>query len=238
MGIDFILFMVFRFIFLIPIRIIYGFIKHFIYIFIKQSILFMKRNTLLTLLSLLTLYFLPESANAQVTIGAGTPPHPGAVLELVSNTHLGLLMPRISLTDAGDWGLEGSPANGMTVYNDSPSTANNLSGKGIYIWTDGRWSPSFESSAQPACAGAPSIGTIHVSNASPAKNIAFQAWVDPVADNTTQYIWTTTGVPKMGYSNTNIISLAGLASGSLTISVNAVNSCGRSTSQSITIKIQ
>lgn len=198
----------------------------------------MKKNILLTLLSLFTLYFLPEKASAQVTIGAGTPPHPGAVLELVSNTNLGLLMPKVSLTNAGDWGLEGSPANGMTIYNDSPSTANNLSGKGIYIWTDGRWLPSYESSSQPACTGVPSIGPIQLSNASPAPNIVFQAWVDPVSDNGTQYIWNTTGVPKMGYSNTNIISLAGLASGDLTISVNAVNTCGKSTPQSITIKIQ
>jgi hypothetical protein len=174
-------------------------------------------------------------SKAQVTIGAGREPHLGAVLELESQTNHGLLLPYISLNDAGIWQLAGLPVEGMAVYNPDSSTANNLKGKGFYVWVGDRW----RIAQQEVCEGAPSVGTVSVSRTEATVNEIFQAWVDPSA-KTAQYIWTITGTATVvGYSNTNIISLAGTKAGNAEIKVTVVNACGTATapvSQSVTIK--
>jgi hypothetical protein len=160
---------------------------------------------------------------AQVTIGAEREPHAGAVLELVSQNTYGLLLPRLSLTHASIWGLGGTPVEGMTVYNESASTANNLKGKGIYVWTEGAW----RTTHQMPCAAAPTVGAISLSNEKPLKNVMFQAWVAPV-EGAIHYIWEILGVGMVGYSNTHIISLASSLTGNYVITVKAVNACGES----------
>jgi hypothetical protein len=158
---------------------------------------------------------------AQVTIGADREPHPGAILELESNHTHGLLLPRLSLSNASTWGLGGNPVEGMTVYNENASTANNLKGKGIYVWTEGAW----RIAGQMPCAAAPVVGAISLSNNTPSKNVMFQAWVDPV-EGAIQYVWETVGTGMTGYSNTHVISLASSTAGNFVIKVKAVSACG------------
>ncbi|MDR2854020.1 MAG: hypothetical protein LBV31_01800, partial [Prevotellaceae bacterium] len=83
--------------------------------------------------------------NAQVTIGSGTPPHAGALLELTNATAAtngystkGLLLPRVALSNAtaalpGD----AATAKGMVVYNITEDPENGLT-EGLYIWTEER----------------------------------------------------------------------------------------------------
>lgn len=83
---------------------------------------------------------------AQVKIGDNpTTINPGSVLELES-TNKGLLMPRISLTNTTTWGLLGTAAAGMHVYNTNAGiTSTNasyptLSAKvGEYYWDGTGW---------------------------------------------------------------------------------------------------
>ena len=84
--------------------------------------------------------------NAQVTIGADTVPHPGAVLDLHSTTQ-GLLMPRVALSDVAVFGLAGtaSTAVGMMVYNTNASISNGQ-GVGAYVWDGNSWKVSAGSS--------------------------------------------------------------------------------------------
>jgi hypothetical protein len=83
---------------------------------------------------------------AQVKIGDNpTTINAGSVLELES-TNKGLLMPRISLTNTTTWGLQGTPAAGMHVYNTNTGiTSSNmnyptLTAKiGEYYWDGTGW---------------------------------------------------------------------------------------------------
>lgn len=174
-------------------------------------------------------------SKAQVTIGAGREPHPGAVLELESQTNHGLLLPYISLNDAGTWQLGGEQIEGMAVYNETSSTSNKLKGKGFYVWVENKW----RIAQQPTCEGTPSVGTVSVSRTDASVNEIFQAWVNPSAE-AAQYIWTITGTATVvGYSNTNVISLAATKTGNANISVTVVSTCGTtamSAAQSVTIK--
>ena len=83
------------------------------------------------LMSMLTL-------NAQVTIGKNVPPDSSAVLDLQSNGNLGMLLPRVVLTDT----LSPSPlkANvpGMMVYNTNTSADGKVVA-GVYINDGQRW---------------------------------------------------------------------------------------------------
>jgi hypothetical protein len=183
---------------------------------------------------LLFLFSCLPNAKAQVTIGADRAPHPGAVLELESQSNHGLLLPKISLADASVWGLKGTPVEGMAVYNDNPSVFGSLKGKGFYVWAENKWHVA----QQWPCTGAPDTGKISTGKTNIPANEVFQLWVDPVA-NASQYIWQTAGsATVVGYSNTNVISMAGLQAGSVTVSVKAVNICGTGNTQSINLTIQ
>jgi hypothetical protein len=192
-----------------------------------QYPLLMKRNVLI-LKILLLIAFLSE---AQVTIGIDREPHPGAILELESHSNRGLLLPYISLSDAKAWSLQGEAVEGMAVYN----TSNLLKGKGFYVWIEGQWCIA----QQTSCQGTPSIGTISVSSTDIPVNVIFQALVDP-SDGAVQYIWMVSGSADLvGYSNTNVISLAGTKAGYAEIKVKAVYACGTTATsepQTITIK--
>ncbi|MDR1877790.1 MAG: hypothetical protein LBQ84_09225 [Flavobacteriaceae bacterium] len=183
------------------------------------------------LVSLVLLLFCKVNIKAQVTIGSGRASHPGAVLELESQGNQGLLLPVISLTNASNWKLGGTSVEGMVVYN---TAADRLKGKGLYIWTGSEWKETH----QITCSGVPNVGAITISKNNVSKNEVFQAWVAPVT-GTTQYIWDLTGgVSAVGYSNTNIISLAGLSAGTVKISVKAINPCGEGATQTATVTIK
>jgi hypothetical protein len=80
------------------------------------------------------------SAKAQVTIGANTDPHSGAVLDLQSTTQ-GLKLPTVALdNDLTNFKLTLSGtstkanAKGMYVYN-----TNTAIGEGVYVWDGNQW---------------------------------------------------------------------------------------------------
>jgi hypothetical protein len=81
--------------------------------------------------------------NAQVAIGAGTGvdngPHSGAVLEL-DGSKGGLLLPKVSITDAGIFQLAGNEEDGigMLVYNTNETITGGY-GKGVYVWDGENW---------------------------------------------------------------------------------------------------
>ncbi|GHV20773.1 hypothetical protein FACS189428_0210 [Clostridia bacterium] len=85
------------------------------------------------------------SMNSQVLIGSqlegADNPTPGSILDLQSDGSLGLLMPSVTLEKATQWApVTGSAVEGMTVFNNSNSVADGLTGKGIYVWANNEWS--------------------------------------------------------------------------------------------------
>ena len=74
-----------------------------------------KQFAMIAFLLAVTLFGAP--LKAQVTIGSQTPPDPNAVLELVSNTKLGLLLPRLNLKATNDPSPMTGNVKGMLVYN-------------------------------------------------------------------------------------------------------------------------
>jgi hypothetical protein len=77
----------------------------------------MNLRTLLRTTLCLLMLFASVHSFAQVKIGDNpTTINPGSVLELES-TNKGLMMPRIALTNTTTWGLLGTAAAGMHVYN-------------------------------------------------------------------------------------------------------------------------
>jgi len=95
------------------------------------------------LLSTLTL-------KAQVTIGENQEPDPAAVLDLQSKGNLGLLLPRVALTDTLRTGSANPVANvkGMFVYNTNASADGQVV-EGIYYNDGNRWWPANDGVAGP-----------------------------------------------------------------------------------------
>ncbi|MGA0560304.1 hypothetical protein ACO2Q8_26810 [Larkinella sp. VNQ87] len=97
-------------------------------------------------LLIVTLVIGAVTAQAQVKVGNNpTTINGGSLLELES-TNKGLLMPRISLTNTTTWGLTGTPAAGMHVYNTNTgitSTNSNyptlVAKIGEYYWDGTGW---------------------------------------------------------------------------------------------------
>jgi hypothetical protein len=172
--------------------------------------------------------------HSQVVIGdtrAGEP-EKGVLLELRPNDKSGgLLMPRVALTLDTDWApIKGSPANGMTVYN----TANTLKGKGLYVWTDGRWSPV----AVPPCNSAPETPVLHVNGPFAdqiERYVPFLVYVES-PDPDALYEWI---LPDelTGSSESDIITIVGIVSGEYAIRVKAINDCGVSNEASYAVTI-
>jgi hypothetical protein len=96
----------------------------------------MKQKLFFLMLTLIMLSV--ASVQAQVTIGADTPPHSAAILDLQSTT-LGLKLPTVPLGDVSVFQLSETLTNaeGIMVYNSSEETIGG-SGKGIYVW-EGGW---------------------------------------------------------------------------------------------------
>jgi hypothetical protein len=105
------------------------------------------------MLLMLTFFFLSAaSMNAQVTIGSEENPHPGAIMDLRSDS-LGLLFPKVSLSDVSTFQSEGDPddAIGMTIYNTNSNTDNGY-GMGLYCWDGSNWS-MVGKKTDPGCSG-------------------------------------------------------------------------------------
>jgi len=79
--------------------------------------------------------------SAQVTIGAQEAPDPSAVLDLRSNNKLGLLLPRVELTDTLVAAPVTSPKQGLFVYNTNTSVDGKVS-EGVYYYDGRRWWPT------------------------------------------------------------------------------------------------
>jgi hypothetical protein len=181
------------------------------------------------------------SIGAQVIIGPTGNElfHEAAMLELRANGERGgLLMPQVELQSASRWEpLLGSASNGMTVYNTFNTTQNGLSGKGVYVWTDGHWYP-IVSSSEP-CLAPPKTPVLAV-NGLEANNMIdeFKPFMASVSnpEPATLYIWE---LPAglMGHSSTNVITIVGHKPGAYTIKVRATNECGASSESSHTLTI-
>ncbi|MDR0547316.1 MAG: hypothetical protein LBG77_07020, partial [Dysgonamonadaceae bacterium] len=78
----------------------------------------------------------------QVRIGDNADPHQGAILDLTNASNLGMLLPRVSLSDVSVWSLTGNPADGtaMVVYNTNNSVIGG-NGSGVYVWDGSAWKP-------------------------------------------------------------------------------------------------
>lgn len=103
----------------------------------------MKNNFLLRISSFIVfaIFFTAfNSAYAQVTIGAGSPPDEQAVLDLQSSGKLGLLMPRVQLTAADDPApFTATLTPGMSVYHTGPVSGGNTLAAGTYTWDGVQW---------------------------------------------------------------------------------------------------
>lgn len=88
---------------------------------------------------LLVCAFGSAELSAQVKIGDTTASHDGAALHLESQDKWGLLLPRLELSDAAVWALNGTAVDGMMVFNTGASTSAGLAGKGVYVWYGNAW---------------------------------------------------------------------------------------------------
>jgi hypothetical protein len=178
-------------------------------------------------------------ANAQVIMGSTDPVHEGALLELRTNGQTGgLLLPKVELTSATVWApVDGTPTNGMSVYNIHNTTQNELAGEGVYVWTNDRW---YLTASQP-CTSLPQLPVLAVKGLDAGNKIdAFKPFLAYVSNPEpgVSYEWT---LPAglIGYSNSNVITIVGSSLGTYDITVQATNECGSSNLQTrttVTIK--
>ena len=75
---------------------------------------------------------------SQVTIGVNQAPDPSAVLDLQSKGNLGLLLPRVALTDTAAATPLAEPVKGMFVYNTNTSADGKVI-EGVYYNDGNRW---------------------------------------------------------------------------------------------------
>lgn len=101
-------------------------------------------NTMKKLFLSLTLIFAltaVSNLDAQVTIGSNAEPNSNAVLDLISNTNKGMLLPRVALTATNDFAPLAAHVAGMTVYNTA--TNNTVAGyevsPGLYYNDGVKW---------------------------------------------------------------------------------------------------
>jgi hypothetical protein len=88
-------------------------------------------------------FFLTSAIFAQIKIGNNpTTINAGSVLE-VESTNKGLLFPRVSLSSTTTWGLAGTAAAGMSVYNTNAAIAGTApyptTGAGLYYFDGTGW---------------------------------------------------------------------------------------------------
>lgn len=103
-------------------------------------------------LLLITTSAIAFGAVAQVKIGhnAETAINAGAIIELsnditaTATTWKALVLPYVdfsktSFTDNTNWGIAGTPASGVVVYNTGIRNTDGFKGPGVYIWDDNKW---------------------------------------------------------------------------------------------------
>jgi|GEM_PF-4027991 len=155
----------------------------------------MNRYKLFQLLLLLGVINIGRAySQVKVTDGTTGAPVDGAVLELES-ANKGLLLPRVSLTDATVWGLNGSTVKtaGMMVYNTNTSTDNGLYGQGMYMWqttSTGPWAKMPAKSDLSVTAAGISLRKTNVQSYAPGT-------VQPVLWSSADYIRQQSATPLM-----------------------------------------
>ncbi|GIV41028.1 MAG: hypothetical protein KatS3mg034_0338 [Vicingaceae bacterium] len=97
----------------------------------------MKKNIFLILFAYLPLLMMGQGIGINPS---GAAPAGDAGLD-VNFTDKGLLIPRVSLTNTGTYGLAGGgPTTSMLVYNTNNSIAGTgAAGTGFYFWNGSRW---------------------------------------------------------------------------------------------------
>ncbi len=89
------------------------------------------------------LIMVATNLQSQVVIGKDKTPHTGSVLEVNNNsTNKGILLPKVSLTATGIWGLAGTDAaeKGMVVFNTNKTiSGSGANGEGLYYWNGAKW---------------------------------------------------------------------------------------------------
>jgi hypothetical protein len=162
------------------------------------------------------------SVNAQVTIGANTDPHSGAVLDLQS-TMQGLKLPTVSLGSLTTFGLPlsgtstAANAKGMYVYNTNTTT-----GEGTYLWDGSQWL------LVKSTVGAKPVTGITITAAGGAASILYNATlqltatVAPSDASNQEVIW---GIAE-GFGNASVDAtglVSGIKAGHVMISATASN---------------
>jgi hypothetical protein len=105
---------------------------------IKNEQLKMNMRNRIMLLLLLAAVWTCQSIQAQVTMGGGTPPKAGAILDLNSTTKGGLLLSNVDITDLGKIPV------GTTIFPGITAGMKNREPKSTRVWTS-----SFETNNNP-----------------------------------------------------------------------------------------
>ncbi len=111
---------------------------------LKTYNLKIKMKTTKILISIcVALIMVATNLQSQVVIGKDKTPHTGSVLEVNNNsTNKGILLPKVSLTATGTWGLAGTDAaeKGMVVFNTNKTiSGTGANGEGLYYWNGVKW---------------------------------------------------------------------------------------------------
>jgi hypothetical protein len=153
---------------------------------------------------------------AQVTIGAGTPPHDFSVLELISNGKMGLRMPMLTTSDRNDMtnsaefqAVKATLARGLTIFNTTSDC--------LEFWNGAEWI-SMCTDTTPPCS-VPDPASVSPSTETPVSatiNTDFTLGAVSVSytsgSPTTKYQW----YRNTTKSTTGAILLTGKTSNSLT----------------------
>ncbi|MDR0864100.1 MAG: immunoglobulin domain-containing protein, partial [Candidatus Symbiothrix sp.] len=167
------------------------------------------------------------SVNAQVTIGSEYDPTPGSILDLQSNGSLGLLLPSVTLTDATVWApVEGDETGveGMAVYHNTDDMTNGLSGKGIYVWSNGSWSRMGASATPCVVLEASATQASFVGDVGSGKKLEVVVNQGSAPFN---YIWYKDGNPLQTNSNKTEFKDSYLATDYGTYTCEITNGCSR-----------
>ncbi|MDR1610796.1 MAG: hypothetical protein LBS08_04720 [Candidatus Symbiothrix sp.] len=188
----------------------------------------MKKVFFLMILPFL-MFSVPANLHCQVTIGSDESPHPGAVLELKSDSR-GLLLPRVALKGATDFlgnGGDKAAAAGMLVFN----TGYKLDGPGLYVWTGTGWQ-AVDPINYEECDVPTKPAKITFSPANITVNVNTLLTVTADMTTSSSYEWTfPDGFEISGDANTRSIKLKANRQGEFSaseITVKAVNACGAS----------
>jgi len=161
-----------------------------------------------TIYIILLHFIIIASIHAQATIGSENTPDEGAILEITSGNNKGMLLPRVYLSNPASWApLQGTPKDGMIVFNTNTLNKDNLKGKGTYLWYNNEWHIIQRGSAP--CSNVPdtpSAITFNTRTIDRGKNELFIVASVPEVINAGTYTWS---LPAglSGTSNENYITI-------------------------------